>query len=152
MHLLERQAQLEELNRCLQEARAACGKLVLVAGDAGVGKSALVERFVAEHRRDTYTFWGACDGLSTPQALAPVYEIAAQSSGRAGRAMRDEESRDWLVRALLDDLARPERASVVVLEDVHWADAATLDLIPQPHLLRYLSAARAIEKRLETPQ
>ena len=129
MHLLERQAQLEELNRCLQEARAACGKLVLVAGDAGVGKSALVERFVAEHRRDTHTFWGACDGLSTPQALAPVYEIAAQSSGRAGHAMRDEESRDWLVRALLEDLARPERASVVVLEDVHWADAATLDFL-----------------------
>ena len=129
MHLLERQAQLEELNRCLQEARAACGKLVLVAGDAGFGKSALVERFVAEHRRDAYTFWGACDGLSTPQALAPVYEIAAQSSGRAGRAMRDEESRDWLVRALLEDLARPERASVVVLEDVHWADAATLDFL-----------------------
>ena len=129
MHLLERQAQLEELNRCLQEARAACGKLVLLAGDAGFGKSALVERFVAEHRRDAYTFWGACDGLSTPQALAPVYEIAAQSSGRAGRAMRDEESRDWLVRALLEDLARPERASVVVLEDVHWADAATLDFL-----------------------
>jgi DNA-binding CsgD family transcriptional regulator len=129
MHLLERQAQLEELNRCLQEARAACGKLVLVAGDAGVGKSALVERFVAEHRRDTHTFWGACDGLSTPQALAPVYEIAAQSSGRAGHAMRDEESRDWLVRALLEDLARPERASVVVLEDVHWADAATMDFL-----------------------
>jgi len=43
--------------------------------------------------------------------------------------MRDEESRDWLVRALLEDLARPERASVVVLEDVHWADAATMDFL-----------------------
>jgi predicted ATPase len=39
MHLLERQEQLETLNRCFQEARAASGKLVLVAGEAGLGKS-----------------------------------------------------------------------------------------------------------------
>jgi DNA-binding CsgD family transcriptional regulator len=58
-----------------------------------------------------------------------VYEIAAQSSGLAGRATRVEESRDWLFRALLEDLSRPERASVVVLEDLHWADASTLDFL-----------------------
>lgn len=34
MHLLERRHQLEALNRCFQEARATCGKLVLVAGEA----------------------------------------------------------------------------------------------------------------------
>ncbi len=129
MHLLERQEPLEELNRCLHEARAACGKLVLVAGGAGLGKSALVEQFVSEHRRDTRTLWGACDGLSTPQALTPVYEIAAQSSALAGRTTRDDESRDWLFPALLEDLTRPDRASVVVLEDLHWADAATLDFL-----------------------
>ena len=130
MHLLERQAQLEELNRCLQEARAACGKLVLLAGEAGIGKSSLVERFVSEHRRDARTLWGACDALSTPRALAPVHEIAAQTAGAAGRAAcDDDESRDWLFRVLLEDLARPERACMVVLEDLHWADAATLDFL-----------------------
>jgi len=73
MHLLERQEQFEQLNRCFQEARRASGKLVFIAGEAGVGKSSLVERFVADHRRDARTLWGACDALSTPRALAPVY-------------------------------------------------------------------------------
>jgi ATP/maltotriose-dependent transcriptional regulator MalT len=129
MHLLERQEQLETLNRCFQEARASCGKLVLVAGEAGLGKSYLVERFASEHRRDARTLWGACDGLSTPRPLAPVHEIAAQTAGLAGRVTDDDESRDRLFRVLLEELARPERACLVVLEDLHWADAATLDFL-----------------------
>jgi DNA-binding CsgD family transcriptional regulator len=129
MHLLERKGQLEELNRCVQEARTGCGKLVLLAGGAGLGKSSLVEKFVSEHRRDARTLWGACDGLSTPRALAPVYEIAAQISGIAQRFSRDDESRDGLFRDLLEDLARPERVCLVILEDLHCADAATLDFL-----------------------
>jgi DNA-binding CsgD family transcriptional regulator/tetratricopeptide (TPR) repeat protein len=129
MHLLERQAQLEQLNRCFQEARAACGKLVLVAGGAGLGKSSLLERFVSEHRRDARTLWGSCDALSTPRALAPVYEIAAQTSVLAGRSASDDDPRDWLFRSLLQDLSRPEQACVAVLEDLHWADASTLDFL-----------------------
>jgi predicted ATPase len=127
MHLLERQEQLARLNRCLQEARAGCGKLVLIAGEAGVGKSSLVERFVSEHRRDARTLWGACDALSTPRPLAAVHEIAAQT--RSARAARDGDARDCLFRVLLDELARPEDSYVVVLEDLHWADAATLDFV-----------------------
>lgn len=129
MHLLERKGQLEELNRCVQDARAGCGKLVLLAGGAGLGKSSLVETFVSEHRRDARTLWGSCDALSTPRALAPVYEIAAQTDGIAERVTRDEESRDGLFRDLLEDLARPERVCLAVLEDLHWADAATLDFL-----------------------
>jgi DNA-binding CsgD family transcriptional regulator len=129
MHLLERKGQLEQLNGCVQQARTGCGKLVLLAGGAGFGKSSLVEKFVSEHRRDARTLWGACDGLSTPRALGPVYEIAAQISGLADRFSRDEESRDGLFRDLLEDLSRPERVCVVVLEDLHCADAATLDFL-----------------------
>jgi DNA-binding CsgD family transcriptional regulator len=129
MHLLERQKQLEELNRCFREASAASGKLVLVAGDAGLGKSSLVERFTSEHRGEARTLWGACDGLSTPRALAPVHEIAAQTLALSGRDTRDDESRDWLFRLLLEELTRPEHVWIVVLEDLHWADAATLDFL-----------------------
>ncbi|HLZ99473.1 MAG TPA: AAA family ATPase [Steroidobacteraceae bacterium] len=129
MHLLERQKQLEELNRCFREARAASGKLVLIAGEAGLGKSSLVERFVSERRGDARTLWGACDGLSTPRALAPVHEIAAQTLTLGGRVIRDDDSRDRLFRLLLEELARPECVRVVVLEDLHWADAATLDFL-----------------------
>ena len=129
MHLLERHKQLEELDRCIQEARAACGKLVLVAAEAGLGKSSLVERFVTEHRRDARTLWGACDGLSTPRPLAPVYEMAAQAPGLGRHLAADAEARDLLFRLLLQELARSDRPTVAVLEDIHWADAATLDFL-----------------------
>src|ERR1700722_18848611 len=129
MHLLERQDQLEVLNQCFQQARGASGKLVLIAGEAGFGKSSLVERFVSEHRREAWILWGACDALATPRALAAVYEIAAQTAIFSGRSVREDGPRDWLFRSLLEDLARPERAAVVVLEDIHWADEATLDFL-----------------------
>jgi len=129
MHLLERQKQLEELDRCYQEARASCGKLVLISAEAGLGKSALVERFVSQHRRDARTLWGACDGLSTPRPLGPVHEIAAQTGALGRTQSSDAEARDRLFRLLLEELARAERACVVVLEDIHWADAATLDFL-----------------------
>ena len=129
MHLLERQGELELLNRCFDEARAGSGKLVLLSGAAGFGKSSLIERFASEHRRNACTLWGACDALATPKALAPILEIAAQTSIWSGRAPREGESRDWLFRSLVEDLSRPERVCAVVLEDVHWADEATLDFL-----------------------
>ena len=129
MHLFERQPSLERLKQCLERARAGAGKVVLVAGEAGIGKSSLVEQFVSEHRRDVRTLWGACDALATPRVLAPVHEIAAQTIGNSSGAARDEETVDRLFRALLEDLAQPGRTSVVVLEDLHWADEATLDFV-----------------------
>jgi len=129
MQLLERNKQLDELNSCLQQAQQGCGKLVLIAAEAGFGKSSLVERFVADHRREARALWGACDGLSTPRALAPVHEIAAQIADLGRQLPRDDEARDRLFRLLLEELTRRERASVVVLEDLHWADAATLDFL-----------------------
>ena len=129
MHLFERQQQLELLSQCLAQARAGSGKLALVAGQAGIGKSSLVEQFVTEHRRDVRVLWGACDAFATPRALAPIHEIAAQTSVLSGRAKREAEPLDGLFRALLEDFAQPGRTSVVVLEDLHWADEATLDCL-----------------------
>ena len=129
MHLLERQGQLDTLNRCLQEARARVGKMVLVGGDAGYGKSSLIERFTLEHRRDARALWGACDSLATPSVLAPVREIAAQTSLISSAIAAESASRDWLFHALFDELAGSQQPSIVVLEDVHWADEATLDFL-----------------------
>jgi ATP/maltotriose-dependent transcriptional regulator MalT len=101
-----------------------------VAGEAGLGKSSLVEHFALEHRREARTIWGACDALSTPRALGPVRELAAQMAGIGGRAARDDESIDWLFRSLLERLSRDEDGvCLVVLEDIHWADEATLDFL-----------------------
>ncbi len=127
MNLLERQEQLEILEQSFAEAHAGSGKLILIAGEAGLGKSSLVEQFVAQTRRQARILWGACDALDTPRALGPVYEIAAQTPVLDGRTSLPDESRDWLFGALLAQLVPPQRASIVVLEDVHWADESTLD-------------------------
>ena len=127
MHLLEREQQLATLAQGFSEARAGAGKLILIAGEAGLGKSALVEQFVADTRRHARILWGACDALDTPRALGPVHEIAAQTSVLDGRTVPADESRDWLFGALFAQLVPPQPATVVVLEDVHWADESTLD-------------------------
>jgi DNA-binding CsgD family transcriptional regulator len=127
MLLLERQQQLETLAQGLSEARAGSGKLILIAGEAGLGKSSLVEQFAADARQHTRVLWGACDALDTPRALGPVHEIAAQTSILEGRSAPADESRDWLFGALFAQLVPLQRATVVVLEDVHWADESTLD-------------------------
>lgn len=126
MKLLERQVQLDTLTRCLVEARAGSGKLVLIAGEAGFGKSTLVEQFVSDIKQNVRVLWGACDALDTPRALGPVHEIAAQTFILDDAATPDE-SRDWLFGALFAQLLPPQRPTVVVLEDVHWADESTLD-------------------------
>jgi ATP/maltotriose-dependent transcriptional regulator MalT len=127
MQLLERQQQLESLRRCLQEARAGSGKLVLIAAEAGLGKSALVEQFVAQIGSDARTIWGACDALDTPRALGPVHEIATQTPVLAEQSLPLNQPREWLFRALFEQLMQRQRPYVVVLEDLHWADEATLD-------------------------
>jgi ATP/maltotriose-dependent transcriptional regulator MalT len=130
MQLLERQSELETLSRCLQEARAGSGKLILIAGEAGMGKSSLVEQFALEHRREARVLWGACDPLTTPRALAPVREIAAQTIGLGAPGTDEAEARDRLFRVLLEELSRRAgTASILVLEDLHWADEATLDFL-----------------------
>src|SRR5271168_398220 len=73
MHLLERQQQLETLTENFSEARAGSGKFILIAGEAGLGKSSLVEQFIADTRRHARILWGACDALDTPRALGPVH-------------------------------------------------------------------------------
>ena len=96
MQLLERQEQSTELAEAFGAARAGSGKLILIAGEAGLGKISLVEQFVAETRRTARILWGACDALDTPRALGPVHEIAAQTPVLDGRVSLPEESRDWL--------------------------------------------------------
>jgi DNA-binding CsgD family transcriptional regulator/tetratricopeptide (TPR) repeat protein len=127
MQLLERQEQLDTLTRNFAEARLGSGKLILITGEAGLGKSSLVEQFVSETKRQARILWGACDALDTPRALGPVHEIAAQTMLFDGHTSLPNESRDGLFGALFAQLLPPQRPAVVVLEDLHWADESTLD-------------------------
>jgi DNA-binding CsgD family transcriptional regulator/tetratricopeptide (TPR) repeat protein len=131
MGLLEREEPLASLAVCADEARRGQGRLVLVSGEAGVGKSALVERFTAG-LDGARCYLGACDGLFTPRPLGAFLDIASQIGGKvaelAGRFDASAE-REELFGLLLGEFGKPGRLSVVVVEDIHWADEATLDLL-----------------------
>jgi len=133
MHLLERDAVLAALTEYAEDARRGDGRVVLVAGEAGVGKTALVEALRAEGM-DARWLWGACEGSFTPRPLGPVYDVAAQVGGELATACDGDASRQQIFRALLDALQNHDGLTVLCLEDVHWADEATLDL------LRYIAA------------
>src|SRR5258705_1031380 len=127
MQLLERETPLASLLEYAGEARRGEGRLVLVAGEAGVGKSALVEQLQRDVP-DARWSWGACDGLFTPRPLGPLFDIAAETGGELLELCRTPATREELFDALLRRLLEPE-LDVVVVEDVHWADEATIDLL-----------------------
>jgi predicted ATPase len=81
MELLERETQLRELEAALHDAVNGAGRLALVSGEAGIGKTALVERFAPERRADVRVLWGACDALFTPRPLGPLHDMAGQLGG-----------------------------------------------------------------------
>ena len=77
MDLLERQTQLDELTRYLHDAGSRAGRIAFVGGEAGAGKSALVEQFAQQVGRTARILWGYSDALQTSRVLGPVNEVAA---------------------------------------------------------------------------
>jgi len=73
----------------------------LVAGEAGVGKSALVEQLQRD-LPDARWLWGACDGLFTPRPLGPLFDLAAQLGGELDELCR--AGMRWSA-----DVGRPQR-------------------------------------------
>jgi DNA-binding CsgD family transcriptional regulator len=128
MRLIERESQLAALHQYADEAGRGQGRLVLISGEAGVGKSVLLEEF-AQDLEDGRWLWAGCDGLFTPAALGPLLDIANQIDGELLRLCRVEAKRDQLYGALLQQLSDMRTLTVIGIEDVHWADEATLDLL-----------------------
>jgi DNA-binding CsgD family transcriptional regulator len=126
--LLEREAQLASLLGYAAEARHGDGRLVLVGGEAGVGKSALVEQ-AQRDLPEARWFWGVCDGLFTPRPLGPLFDIASKLGGELIELCRADAPREDLFRALLRQVSQPGELHVLVMEDMHWADEATVDLL-----------------------
>lgn len=127
MELLEREAFLDALAEYAREARQGDGRLVLISGESGIGKTALLEEF--QHRlKGARSLWGACDGLLTPRPLGPLFDIGAQLDGELATLCRQGAPRDQLFAAFLAEIGS-STFTVAVIEDVHWADEATIDLL-----------------------
>lgn len=127
MELLEREPFLAELEAALAEVSAGTGRLVLVRGEAGIGKTMLVEAFTRSHQDRVRVLWGACDLLFTPRPLGPLHDIAAQMHGDLLDQLNSETDRSTIFSTLIGELQHT--ISIAVIEDAHWADEATLDLI-----------------------
>ena len=128
MELLERSSFLDTLAGYAAEARQGSGRLVLVSGESGIGKTALVEEFQAQLDGARW-LWGGCDGLLTPRRLGPLFDIAAQAGGHLWELCGHGAAQDELFGAFLAELDSPGAVTVAVIEDVHWADEATVDLL-----------------------
>ncbi|MEE8375019.1 MAG: AAA family ATPase [Acidimicrobiia bacterium] len=125
--LLEREKELGSLVDLLAGVGSSEGKVVLVRGEAGIGKSFLVREFVAAHAEEAHVLFGFCDDLLTPQPLGPFWDIAREEPSLGEHL--EEDDRRSVMEFLLDLLSRSLRPTVLVIEDTHWADEATLDVI-----------------------
>jgi DNA-binding CsgD family transcriptional regulator len=124
MRLLEREAALADLAAALDQAIAGSGAVAMVSGEAGVGKTSLLRAFTAEAAA-ARTLIGGCDDLAVPRALGPFLEIADQVPRLANRI---EQEPVGAPSAVLDELRR-DGPTLCIVEDAHWADEATLDVI-----------------------
>jgi DNA-binding CsgD family transcriptional regulator len=124
MQLLEREPFLSALGDYAGDVASGNGRLVLITGEAGIGKTALVDTFSASCAGLRW-LWGACDGGFTPRPLGPLHEIAHQSGGRLRELCTGEADRNELFAACVEVL--DSAPTGIVVEDLHWADEATLD-------------------------
>lgn len=126
MELLERGIFLQTLGEYADEAAGGHGRLVLLAGEAGIGKTALLDTFAVQ-RPDLRWLRGACDGGFTPRPLGPLFEIATADGDGLLDQFRSGADRNTLFATSLERLGAAGGPTAVVVEDVHWADEATLD-------------------------
>jgi len=125
--LLERDEEFGVLAGLLADVGSAGGKVILVRGEAGIGKSALVLEFLEAHADEAHVYFGSCDDLLTPQPLGPFWDIAREEPSLT-RPLKNGDRRGVL-EAVLDLFSGSLRPSVLVVEDTHWADEATFDAI-----------------------
>ena len=125
--LLERDQELATLLGAAQEAANGGGSVVLLHGEAGIGKTSLVSALRSELPDGTRMLVGSCDALSTPRTLGPFRDLTTAVGPRLAEALQSGE-RDQVMDALLTELHQPP-PSTLVIEDVHWADEATVDTL-----------------------
>jgi DNA-binding CsgD family transcriptional regulator/tetratricopeptide (TPR) repeat protein len=133
MQLTEREKEINALGALASIAASQRGQLVLVAGEAGIGKSALLETFVGQLPSAPKILWGYCDDLLTPRPFGPVFDLAQGLGSRVAGLMQAGVAGAELFPEVLGAISALPQGSILIIEDVHWADHATIDL------LRYLA-------------
>ncbi len=126
MELLERDHILDEIRELLRQAAAGHGRLLLLGGEAGVGKTVLLRQIRDYESRPSRVLLGNCDPLSTPRALGPLFDFDEPA---LNRPLIENAPREVIFRTALEILVSGARPTLLIVEDIHWADEATLDFL-----------------------
>jgi DNA-binding CsgD family transcriptional regulator len=127
--LLEREGPLRALDAALVDAAAGRGSAVLIGGEPGIGKSALVTSFASRVAASTRVLLGICDDLAIPRPLGPFRDLADDLPPAVTAALADGRPPGEFATLLVRELRRGPAPTALIVEDVHWADQATTDAL-----------------------
>ncbi|AZG46941.1 Transcriptional regulatory protein DegU [Gordonia insulae] len=130
--LIERDGELAALTALATRAHGGEGNLVMITGEAGAGKTALIEEFTRQRPDNDRVLWGVCDPLATPRPLGPLHDVARDLLPRTREALTKAEHAYQMFDAVWDDFS--SQPTIFVIDDAHWSDQGTIDLLR--HLLR----------------
>ncbi|WP_395676155.1 ATP-binding protein [Inquilinus sp.] len=140
--LIEREEPLDRLLDLARRAADGHGGTVVLGGEAGIGKTALLQEFTRRLGPGYRVLWGGSEALFTPRALGPLQDMAHALGPRMAALLDQTATPERLFPALLNTLQEAPETTVLVFEDAHWADNATLDLMK--YLGRRMPVLRAL--------
>jgi DNA-binding CsgD family transcriptional regulator len=127
--LLERD---EELGRLEQNLRAVLadrsGAAVFVGGEAGVGKTALLRELSSRSDSEVRHLWAGCEPLLAARPLGPFSDLAEELGDELGELVEGKGTPHDVATGLLEQVWA-SKPTLLVLEDLHWADEGTLDVL-----------------------
>jgi ATP/maltotriose-dependent transcriptional regulator MalT len=129
MELLERDRYIEDLEAHYLQMENGNGHAVFLMGEAGIGKTSLLNSFVKRAEHSAIVYSGACDSLFTPRPLSPLFDISVQIGQNFTDLLNDEKDRSLIFTTFIQKLSSSTKPVVLIFEDIHWADEATIDLI-----------------------
>jgi DNA-binding CsgD family transcriptional regulator len=129
MELIEREQPLTLIHTLFQKVQQEEGHCIFISGEAGIGKTSLLKAFVNKIKSTTRVYQGTCDALFTPRPLAPLKDIMIQLQKDFGELTTTVHDRDFLFSQFFYQLKTLDQPAVLIFEDIHWADEATIDLI-----------------------
>src|SRR5689334_4761589 len=129
MELVERENFLAVLRSQFHDVPKGEGHCIFVSGEAGIGKTSLIKVFCSEVKTKCNIYQGICDALFTPRPLAPLYDVLLQLGKTIPESNIDSSNRTAFFTNFLQELTNQGEVNLIVFEDIHWADEATLDFI-----------------------
>ena len=126
--LVERENAIAQFGQAVDNLTNDSGGIVLVSGEAGIGKTSFLEEARRVFEKRVMFYWSGCDPLLTPRPFGPVHDIATKFSGKVLTLLENGASPSSIYSQLYQALESSNEPIVLLFEDAHWADYATLDL------------------------